>query len=267
MVGVARPLTAYYLDTSAQVERWFGAAETKRGIEGLLDEGEAHATSTHVRREWKRIVDRSAAEILNTLTSERLADDLPRMAQGFGREPNRRQLVLYCLAAEGDWTRDEIRLRAQHMLDFRSDEMFEDRLTSIRDSSECGLAEKRAEQDRLGVYGLQTTCRKGDRICRQIDSIEEKLEAWSNGAQKLSEEPNYEDMGKAALAMARNQEEREGRNCYGRTGDLSIALECEEAETILTTDASFEVVGATIGRTVVRVPPTQPPLRAKAPMP
>jgi hypothetical protein len=258
-------LTSYHLDTSAQVERWFGASEPRGRIERLLSEGEAHSTSTHVRREWKRIVDQSAAEILNTATSEHLEDDLPRLAQGFGREPNRRQLVLFCLAAEGDWTRDEIRLRAQHMLDFRSEEMFEEGLSAVRDNSQCGLARKEASRDRLGTYGIQTTCRKGDRICRQVDSIEDKLPAWSAGAQKLSEASDYEDMGKTALEMARVKAEREGRNCYGRTGDLSIALECDDGETILATDASFDVIGPAIGRAVKRIPPTQPPAKAKAP--
>lgn len=257
-------MTRYHLDTSAQVERWFGAAASQARLADVLSTGRQHTTSTHVYREWKRIVDQSAVEILNTVTSENPTDDLPRLAQGYGREPNRRMLVLFSLMREGkgrSWTTEELRLRARQMLAFRSDEMFRKDMSSVRDSSECGLARNKATSSSTGQYSLKVTCKKTEQICRQPNAIEEQVERWTAGAGELQRSEPYASMGKTALKMATNEPERKGINCYGRTGDLSIALECDANETILTTDASFEVIGPAIGREVEKLPATQRPPR------
>jgi hypothetical protein len=258
-------LTGYYLDTSVQIERWFGAQESRVSIGQVLNSGEANTSSTHVRREWKRFVEQSAIDILNTLTSEDPHDDIPRLAQGYGREPNRRTLVLFNLVRDcgTPWTRDELRARARQMLEFRSEEMFEAGLSAVRDGSQCGLAESKHFVDSGGHYGLKTTCSKGESICRQPEALEEVLDRWQAGSEALKATADFEVMGKAGLKMAADKGQRKGRNCYATTGDLSVAISAEPSETILTTDASFEVIGPAIDRDVMRLPATSQPPRAK----
>ena len=261
-------MTSYYLDTSVQIERWFGAASSQARIAEILNQGEGpQSTSTHVRREWKRIVDQSAADILNTLVSADPADDLPRLIQGHGREGNRRILVLFSLMKEGkggDWTTDELRLRAHHMLRFRSEEMFRGGIAAVHDSSECGLVNNKVAPDQAGLYTLKTTCKKSEQICRQPDAIEEELARWTAAAKKLQESPAHESMGKTGLKMASTRTERKGRNCYEKTGDLSIAVDCPPDATVLTTDKSFEVMRPGVDRNVLKLPPTEPPPKGKS---
>jgi hypothetical protein len=260
-------LTNYYLDTTVQVERWFGAASSQARVAELLEEDGDHSTSTHVLREWKRFVDQSAVEMLNTLVSDDPNDDLPRLVQGHGREANRRILVLFSIVKEGKgsaWTRDELRLRAQQMLEFRSDEMFREDMKNIQNSSECGLAENVAAMDQAGHHYIKVTCKKSEHICRQPQAIEDELQRWRAGAEALRESEAHRSMGETGLKMAHSETERKGVNCYGRTGDLSIAVDCPADATILTTDASFEVMSPGVQREVLRLPPTKRPLRGQA---
>jgi hypothetical protein len=205
--------------------------------------------------------------MLNTLVSSDPTDDLPRLIQGHGREGNRRILVLFCMMKEGkgkDWTRDELRLRARHMLKFRSEEMFRGGLAAVHDSSDCGLAEKEVAPDQAGLYTLKTTCKKSEQICRQPDAIDEELDRWTSGAEKLRESSPHESMGETGLKMASSRPERKGRNCYEQTGDLSIAVDCPPNATVLTTDQSFEVMRPGIERDVLKLPPTKPPPKGKS---
>lgn len=263
----SRQLTRYYLDTSAHIERWFGAATSQARVAEVLQGDDPHSTSTHALREWKHIVDESAADILNTLVSANPHDDFPRLLQGRGREPNRRILVLFSLlkAAKGpDWTRDELRLRARHMLDFRSEQMFRKDMASVHDGSECGLARKEVVSDQGGILALKSTCKKSEDICRQPDAIEHEVDRWTAGAKALEQSSAHEAMGETALKMASSPVDRKGINCYAKTGDLSIAIDCPDDETVLTTDRSYEVMGSAIERDVLKLPSTQGPPKGKA---
>ena len=95
-------MTRYYLDTSAHIERWAGEASVKDEIKTLLGE-EAHATSTHARREWKHIVEGGAAEILNAYDDgDDIASMLARLSNaGYGRAPGQALRVLSMLTAGG----------------------------------------------------------------------------------------------------------------------------------------------------------------------
>jgi hypothetical protein len=260
-------LSSYYLDTSAHVERWFGAASSQGRVAEALQGNGPHSTSTHALREWKHIVDESAGDILNTLVSDNPEDDFPRFLQGYGREPNRRILVLFSLlrgARGGDWTKDELRLRARHMLDFRSEQMFRKDMAAIHSSSRCGLAENEVAPDQGGIYALKSTCKKSEDICRQPDAIEDEVDRWTAGAKALKQSSAHEAMGETALKMASSRNERKGRNCYAKTGDLAVAMDCPEGETLLTTDRSFEVMESAIERDVLRLAPTEGPPKGKA---
>ena len=260
-------MTDYYLDTSIQIERWFGSTKSRDRITEALEAGDDCTTSTHVLREWKHVVDQSAIDMLNVLTSDDPQDDLPRLAQGHGRSANRRMLILFNLTRNrrgAAWTREELRSRARQMIEFRSDEMFRDGLASIRDASKCGLARSEPFMAPSGRYGLKVTCRRDEDICRQPDAIENDLVNWEAGAAALRDVKRYEPMGNAGLEMASKKAHRKGKNCYQTTGDLSVALGSDPDETILTTDASFEVIGPAIGRQVRRLAPTAQPPQAKA---
>lgn len=260
-------MTSYYLDTSVQIERWFGSAQSRERITEVLGADGECSTSSHVRREWKHVVDQSAVDMLNVLTSDDPQDDLPRLAQGHGRSANRRMLVLFNVMKNhrgAAWTREELRARARQMVEFRSDEMFSEGITTVRDTSECGLARAEHFTAPGGHYGLKTTCRRDEDICRQPDAIEDDLDTWEAGAAALGHVKRYESMGEAGLKMASKKPDRKGKNCYEKTGDLSVALGSAPGETIVTTDASFEVIGPAIGRQVRKLPPTAQPPKPRA---
>jgi hypothetical protein len=263
-------VTRYYLDTTAHIERWGGEKALREGIKNLLGD-EAHATSTHVLREWKGIVDDGAADVLN-LFDEGNEFDLPtlfaRLGQGMYRGPGQALRVLTMLS--GDGTIDaNVTTRARTMIRTLSRKLFERQINDIRDASECGLARNEATEDKHGNWTLVKRCKKGDKICRQDDFIHDHLARAQDAADALiakSERPADKKMGENMQKGIKNPPDRKGVNCYGGTGDISIALECGKSETLLTTDKSYDIICPAIGRNLKRIPPTRNP-KSKDPPP
>jgi hypothetical protein len=259
-------LTRYYLDTTAQLERWSGDGPTRDRIEALLGDGE-HATSLHVLREWKHIVEGGCGEALNALRQRpaSLRDLFARMSQGWGREPGQRLRVLSLLVGDSS-TLDagEVEIRASAMLRYRSASMFETQIDEIRSGSECGLARNRVRQDAKGDWveeqpeTRRDRCRKDDEICRQDDDLGSKVDRLEAAGKALlgSDNAAHRTSGKVALQAAKVARDRKGKNCYGYLGDASIALECADDEVVLTTDRSFEVMAPAIRISVERTEPT-----------
>ena len=256
-------MTNYYLDTTALIERWAGEADVRSEILELLKEG-THATSSHVEREWKGIVDGTAADVLNAIRDD--ADDLgsvfARLSQGWGRQPGQRLRILAMLVNQRpDSNPIELRLRAQQLLRCGSEQMLMHHVREVRDGSQCGLAKKEVEQRRDGRYALVDKCKRTDEICRQDQHVQDQLETWQRASSGLvnSDRKSDRDMGKLGLQLAADASKRKGRNCYGRTGDISISLECRDDEVLLTTDRSFEAMAGEAGIKVKRVKATSPP--------
>lgn len=257
-------MTDYYLDTTALIERWAGESSVRDTLLGLLKEGR-HATSTHVKREWKGIVDGTAADVLNAIRDDE--DDLgsvfARLAQGWGRQPGQRLRILAMLANQRpDSSLVELRLRAQQLLRCGSQQMLSHHVHEIRDGSECELAENEVKRGRDGRYSLVDRCKRTDQICRQDQYVQDGLATWEGASKGLvdhSDRKSDRDMGHLGLELVVDASKRKGRNCYGRTGDISISLECRESEVLLTTDKSFEAMAKGTGIKVKRVNATPPP--------
>jgi hypothetical protein len=151
------------------------------------------------------------------------------------------------------------------MLRFESAEMFNDKIDVVRDASGCALARRFAEDARSGLKPPNLRCKKSDDICDQDEHLTRRVGDVRSVATALvnrSPSDRVEDIkrGKLALGIIDKGQPRDwkGRNCYGMLGgDMSIALECEPDETILTTDKAFDVIAPAIGRKLRRISPSR----------
>lgn len=259
-------MTDYYLDTTALVERWTGEAEVRGEIASLLADGEgANSTSSHVKREWKRIIDGTAAEVLNAIRDGEsdLGSIFARLSQGWGRQPGQRLRVLAMLANQlRSSSVTELQLRATQLLRSGSEQMFTQLVQEVRNGSDCGLAKNEVKRGRDGRYSLVDQCRRDEEICRQDRYVDDGLPKWRSASQGLvahAERSSDRKMGELGLELVDSPGRRRGKNCYARTGDISIALECKPEETLLTTDASFGAMAREAPISVKRLRATSPP--------
>jgi hypothetical protein len=257
-------LTRYYLDTTALIERWAGDPQARRAVIDSLGD-DKHATSTHVRREWIRLVEGTTAGVLNVIEGgqEGLGAIFAQLSQGWGRDAGQRLRVLAMLAGQNrQVSAVELRLRARQVLRSRSKQMFGHHVDAVRDASECGLARNEVEAAGNGRLALVDRCKRTDAICRQDQFIDERQDDWRTASQGLVEHSGRsgdQKMRKLGLKIADNPLQGKGKNCYGLTGDISISMECAPGETLLTTDRSFEAIAKSRGLSVKRVPATSPP--------
>ena len=155
-------------------------------------------------------------------------------------------------------------IRAEIFLRSGAEELFKYGLDEIRDGSECGLAREPVVIDPSGRLTLRRMCRKAECVCVQPAFLEGRKDEVDAAATALRSHPRFRAMGALAQkAMAsKNELDRKGKNCWGAGGlggDISIALECNPDETLLTTDASFEVIASAVDVQVERVEATPPP--------
>jgi len=257
-------VTDYYLDTTALIERWTGEADVRDEILAILGEG-VHATSSHVRREWKRVIDGTVADVLNAIRDGEsdLGSILARLSQGWGRQQGQRLRVLAMLANQiRDCSPIELELRAGQLLRCGSEQMFVHHIGEVRNGSDCGLSKNEVTRGSDGRYSLVDKCKRDEEICRQDEYIADDLPKWKSASQGLvdhSDRSGDRKMGKLGLELASTPVKRKGKNCYARTGDISISLECKAEETLLTTDASFDAMAKETGMPVKRIKATSPP--------
>jgi hypothetical protein len=142
---------------------------------------------------------------------------------------------------------DLMEIRAGDLIRYKADVLFHHQVDTVRDGSECGLADNVALQDASrGIWkflNLTTNgerCKKTDNICREHDDLGSKVDRLRKAGEALRASPDHKKIGEAALKAADVVTERKGKICYGILGDVSIALECEADEVLLTTDRSFE---------------------------
>lgn len=257
-------MTRYYLDTTAHLERHAGDRDRREAVKSRLGD-DRHASSTHVLREWRHIVEGAAIDILNALSAgDNDASSLwARLSQGYGRAPGQRLRVLAMLSGQS-LDLDTLRLRAEVFLRSGADELFRHRLDEVRDASECGLAREDASLDSHGRWTLRRMCKKTECVCVQPQLLEDRRDDVSAIGAALRNDARFRQMGRLAEKVMASQDplERKGKNCWGAGGvggDISIALECAPNETLLTTDASFDVIGPELGIQVERIAPTPPP--------
>ena len=66
-------------------------------------------------------------------------------------------------------------------------------------------------------------------------------------------------MGQLAISVLKRPQDRKGKNCWGKLGDVSIAVECARDEVLLTTDRSFDTICPALGLTHLRLAATTAP--------
>ncbi len=259
-------MTRYFVETTAHLERHTGDAPRREAIEQRLRDG-LHASSSHVFREWKRILDGTAVDILNVIQegAADLQDVFARLSQGWGREAGQRLRVLGMLAGP-ELDMDLLKMRAEVFLRSESQELFMDRIDEVRDGPKCGLAGESVRLEAGGRRSLRTSCKKTECVCVQPGflEIERHASAIAAASSLLRLDKEFQAMARHTDAvMAKpNSLDRKGKNCWGPLGlggDISIALECRCDETLLTTDRSFEVMAPGLGLTVERVAATPQP--------
>jgi hypothetical protein len=221
------------------------------------------ASSEHVLREWKRIVFTSVRSLVTALDEEPdLAAAISRLNVGRGREQSQRLLALSMattnsdsLVSDDNLAKTIVRTRAQQLLRGDGQRRFDRVVGDLRTASACGLAAANATQ-KDGAWQLKMTCTWDEGICVHADHVEDRLAAWSAGAEALrrSNNESHTKLGRVGQEMAESRRKRTGKNCYARSGDLAIALDCAADEELVTTDGSFEVLGPVMGFNVVRLP-------------
>jgi hypothetical protein len=253
-------VTKFYLDTSAHLERWTGSRDKRAEIAVLL-QGETHATSSHARREWKRVAEIAAAEVLNAFErSDDLSDVLVHISQLSFREPKQALRVLSLFVRDQSVLDRRVLRKARLFLRSGSRQRFEESV-EVRDGSECQLAQNQVYRHSSGSLRLEWRCRKYEDICEQeafIAARDPQYRAVGKALRDNSPTDRKGDiaMGAAAVAAPDSPRDAKGKVCYSVLGDVSIAMECGDAEEILTTDRSFDTIGPALGIKVRRLQPS-----------
>lgn len=247
-----------FADTTVLFEYHVGTSEVRDEVRNLFADEDV-VTSEHALREWIKILFHNAEAVREASESQQdLAAMFKKLAAGFGRQQAQRLLALAMVTRGSSMTDlDEINMRARQMLRVDAVRIFERTASEIRTNSSCGLAEQRPQLTSAGKWEMKTTCRKGEGICDHERRIESDVARWKDGATALeqTDDDSLRKMGKAATGMALEPSARTGKNCYARTGDVAIALDCQ-GETLVTTDKSFEVLGEAMGFPVRRIKPS-----------
>lgn len=248
------PGPRFYLDTSAQVER-HGGEDARREVLKELLRGGGHATSSQVLREWNAIVVGACSELLNALAvAKNRADLVARLRKGYGREPSHRWMVTeWLLGADTDLR--IVEMRARRFLRVGSKAWFKVEIATIRDGTDCPIARRAAVQDPSGGrWSYDKRCKKTEDICSQHTFLSGGGERAKAAARALQDSSRAQDrrMGKNAIEILARMptDDSKGKACWGAGGlggDICIALECAPEETLLTTDASFDLICPAIG--------------------
>jgi hypothetical protein len=244
----------YYFDTSAQLDRHCGEARIRRALKKLAMDSGGVATSTQVEREWNRIVLGALAALSRALrTAEDYTDVVRTLSKGYGRKPSQRWQVLNLITENKTADLDEVAARLQDYRRIRARAMWRTGLREVRDGTKCGVARRRLEYDG-GRWAYHDTCRKIEEICDQPAFLEENRDRAEAAARALLDSDREGDrkMGKKALNALSDEDRRstKGAACHGGGGiggDICIALECEEHEVLVSTDASFDLICPALG--------------------
>lgn len=241
-----------FADTTAVFEWHAGRGEPRAEVRGLLGAGHAVVGSEAVEREWKRIVFDATNAVLKAAGETNLSYFFAELSSGFGRAHAQRFRALSMLAGRTDHLNlTEMKLRSGQMLRGDMNQRFEQVVKDVRRPSQCGLA-RQNPVPAGAAWRLKKTCKIREGICVHEARLDTGDDAnrWAAGAAALRAAKPYKKMGDIADKMLGEPRVRTGRNCYGSTGDLCIALDGEPAQEIVTTDKIFTVLGPAMGLTV-----------------
>lgn len=239
-----------FVDTSALVSYYTAASDQRARVRDALD-GEPTFSSEHVIREWRRLVAEAGDTILTAALQEPdLSTFYGRLQRrAFGRDASKRLALMAALVLPGETgtTIEDVIIQARSMLRGHH-RTYEDRvIDEVRSRSSCPLAVGQIREEN-GSWKFDFMCRKSEDICGRIDHVENQLTRWDAGADALIESgvDSFLKMGRTAKEFHDDPRSAKGRNCWGSTGDLSIALDCED-EQLVTTDKIFGALGPAMG--------------------
>jgi hypothetical protein len=234
------------------MERIGGKRETRDRLKGLL-KGGGHSTSTQVVREWNRIVLGACTKLLKILpTASDRMDVVQYMKSGYGREAARNwQITEWLMGPDTDFRLVEKRVADYARVRARAE--FRVGISTVRDGTECAIA-ARSPYHRGDELRYEATCQKTHNICKQPTFLLKNIDRAKAAATALagSGRKGDREMGKKALAALEKLpgNATKGRACHsanGIGGDICIALECADNETLLATDGSFETLCPALG--------------------
>ncbi len=244
----------YYFDTSAQLDRHCGEARIRRTLKKLATDAGGVSTSSQVEREWNRIVLGALAALSKALwTAEDYTDVVRALSKAYGRKASQRWQVLNVVTENKTADLDEVAARLEDYRRIRARAMWRTGLREVRDGTKCEVARRRLEHDG-GRWAYRDTCRKIEEICEQPSFLEANRDRAEAAAEALlkSEREGDQKMGKKALNALADEDRRstKGAACHGGGGiggDICIALECDEQEVLVSTDASFDLICPALG--------------------
>ncbi len=216
----------------------------------LLQEG-GHATSTQVLREWNSITLGACSKLLNVLQHATSRKDVQaKMAAGsFGGDVKRNWMITEWLMGE-DTDLRAVELRARRFLRVDADVAFHEGIDTVRDGTKCQVARRESTHDLVSdKWDHNKRCLKTENICAQHAFFDEQLDRAKAAAQALETSSRKADkeMGKSASGILKRMptSDSKGKACWGARGlggDILIALECAADETLVATDASFDLI-------------------------
>jgi hypothetical protein len=172
-------------------------------------------------------------------------------------------MVAHWITASDTNDLDVVRCRAEDFRRTRHRVLLKAGIDTVRDGTECGVARRLPEMDKDGQWAYAPTCKKDDSICAQPSFLKSEMSRAMAAAKALeaSHDREHQRMGinsrRSLEKLEGNDDEAsKGKACHGKNGiggDISIALECAEDETLLTTDASFEFICPAIQRDYERL--------------
>jgi len=203
-----------------------------------------------VLREWNSITLGACTKLLNVLQDARSRKDVQaRMAEGFGGEVRRNWMITEWLMGE-DTDLRAVEMRARRFLRVDADVAFHEGIDTVRDGTKCQVARRESTHDMVsGEWAHDKRCLKTEDICSQHAFFDVQLaraKAAAHALETSSRKPDKE-MGKRATGILERMptNDSKGKACWGAGGlggDISIALECADDETLVATDASFDLI-------------------------
>jgi hypothetical protein len=252
-----RSMATRFADTTALFELSAGTRNSRAAAKQALRPRNEVVSSDHVQREWKRILVAAVGSLIESVEQEPdLGSALARLGVGYGRAGAQRwRAAALIVGGSESFNATDTRIRGRQQLR-TLDSTLRRSVGTLRTSSQCGLAVQQPREKPDRTWTIKDTCKRGEGICDHEDRIGRDAARWTAGAHALvaSGNDSLAKLAKTALKMAANPEIRTGVNCYGRTGDLAIALDCRRGEVLVTTDASFDTMAPAMGFTVHRLP-------------
>jgi len=150
----------------------------------------------------------------------------------------------------------DFRIAAKRLEDFqriRFRALFMQGINWVRDGTDCDVA-RRKPHFNSGKWQYKPQCKKTENLCDQPAFLATRRERAEKASRALLTSKRKADREMGTNALAGLQDGRatatKGKACHGHNGiggDIAIALECEETETLVTTDESFDLICPALG--------------------